>query len=145
MYCKIIGKPVPGYDEDQLEWTFDLVLDTKGVKELLASGAGKQYVRQHKVTGEDYVRFTRKALKKDGTPGKPIQVVDAQGKPWGSDLIGNGSVLNVAYTLNEVGKGKDLRLKPSVLAVQVWDHNKYEPKTGFQVKPIESEEEWDGK
>ena len=139
LYCKIIGAPVPGYDEDSLEWTFDLVLDKDQEKELLASGVSPRYIKDHKTTGERYVRFTRKAIKKDGTKGTPINVIDAQGHPWDDRLIGNGSVLNVAYTNNTVGKGKEARNKPSVLSVQVWDWVKYQPKSQFPTKPVDPE------
>lgn len=138
LYCKIIGAPVPGFDEDSLEWTFDLVLNEDQEKELLANGVSDRYIKNHKSTGERCIRFTRKAVKKDGTKGAPIHVVDAQGHDWDDRLIGNGSVLNVAYTLNTVGKGKDSRLKPSVLSVQVWDYKAYKPKSAFPTKPVEA-------
>ena len=64
-------------------------------------------------------------------------MVDAQGHDWDDRLIGNGSILNVAYTLNTVGKGKDARQKPSVLSVQVWDYQAYKPKSAFPTKPAE--------
>ena len=138
LYCKIIGAPVPGFDEDSLEWTFDLVLNAAQEKELLSTGVAPQYIKNHKTGNERYVRFTRKAIKKDGSKGAPIRVVDAQGHDWDDRLIGNGSVLNVAYTLNTVGKGKETRMKPSVLSVQVWDHKAYKPKSSFPTKPLDA-------
>ena len=137
LYCKIIGAPVPGFDEDSLEWTFDLVLNQEQENQLLESGVSPRYIKDHKTTGQRYIRFTRKAVKKDGSKGTPIRVVDAQGHDWDDRLIGNGSVLNVAYTLNTVGKGKDARNKPSVLSVQVWDWKKYTPKSTFPTKSVE--------
>lgn len=134
LYAKIGGDPVPGYEPAQLEWTTDLVLDDENLDKFLQSGAGKQYVKETK-TGAPFVKFTRKEIKKDGSKGKPIEVVDENNKPWEyGKKIGNDSILNVKYTLNEVGKGKDLRLKPSVLGVQVWTHIPYESGAGFQVK-----------
>lgn len=140
LYAKCVGKPVPGYDPDSLEWTFDLVLNEEQEKEILASGVSPQYIKDHKSNGARYVRFTRKAVKKDGTPGTPIRIIDAQGHPWDDRLIGNGSVLNVAYTINPIGKGKDARNKPQVLSIQVWDWSKYESRGAFPTKPVEASE-----
>ncbi len=143
-FAKIIGKPTRGYGTEpgdgELEWTFDLVLDADGKASYAKSGADKFYLKEK--DGVEYLRFTRKAVKKDGEPAKPIQVVDAQGRDWDqTKLIGNDSVLNCAFALNEaVYKGKK-RMKPSILSVQVWEHVPYRPKTSFPTKPIEEADE----
>lgn len=143
-FCQILGKPRPGYGTEpgngDPEWTFDLVLDEQGKKDFLKSGADKSYIKSR--DGFEYVRFTRKAIKKDGTEAKPINVVNAQGKEWDPKvLIGNDSELNVAFVLNSrTYKGKTI-LKPSVISVQVWDLVKYVPKNSFPVKPEETETE----
>lgn len=142
LYAKIIGDPVPGYEPAQKEWTFDLVLDSENQKKFLDSGASDFYIKETK-NGEPYVRFTRKEIKKDGTKGSPIRVVDDQGAEWDDRLVGNDSTLNVQYTLNEVGKGKEVRLKPSVLAVQVWDLKSYKAPSGFAAKPVDASEKAD--
>jgi hypothetical protein len=142
-YAKILGSAPPGYDNGPAEWTFDLVLDEKGLKDYLASGGDNFYVKTNKETGEQYIRFKRFALKKDGTPSKPILVVGPDGKEWDQKtLIGNDSILNVRFGLNEITHKKDKRLKPSVLAVQVWEHKKYEGK-GFPTKVEPEIEEWE--
>lgn len=134
-WCKILGSAPPGYDNGPNEWTFDLMLDDKGKKDFLASGADPFYLREDKVTGESFVKFSRKAVKQDGTEAKPIRVLDHHGEEWNqSSLIGNGSTLNVQYTLNSIKSKGTQRNKPSVLAVQVWDHQKYVPKSSFPVK-----------
>lgn len=41
-------------------------------------------------------------------------------------MIGNGSVVNVKYALNDVTIGKNRGAKkPGIIAVQVWDWKKY--------------------
>ncbi len=135
-WFKAVGAPVGGYPDGKgpLEWTFDLVLDSENIEKLLATGCAAQYIKENK-DGDKYVRFTRKAVKMDGTPGKAIKIVDSQNKDWDeTKLIGNGSVLNVSFTLNEVGMGKDKRFKPSVLAVQVWELETFTKGTGFTTK-----------
>lgn len=145
-WCKIIGAAPPGYDNGPAEWSFDLILDEEGKKTFLASGADKFYVKNR--DGKDFVRFVRKAVKQDGEAAQPIRVVDHRGQPWdGKTLIGNGSTLNVNFTLNEVKSKGVKRLKPSVLSVQVWDLKKYQGKSEFPVKDEPAaavEAEWDG-
>ena len=134
-WCKVLGAAPPGYDNGPNEWTFDLVLDDKGVKDFLSSGADKFYLREDKTTGESFVKFSRKAVKQDGTEAKPIRVIDHRNDEWNqSELIGNGSTVNVQFTLNEVKSKGQKRMKPSILAMQVWDHQKYKPKSSFPVK-----------
>lgn len=144
MWCKIVGAPVPGYQNGPPEWTFDLVIDKDTQKKLLKIGVAPQYLKDN-ADGETFVRFTRKATKRDGSEGKPIKIVDHKNQDWGTDLIGNGSILNVSFTLNPVGAGTAARLKPSVLAVQVWNLEKYSPKATFKTRedlPSQTEETW---
>jgi hypothetical protein len=144
-YCKILGTAPPGYDNGPAEWTFDLILDKEGVEKFLSSGADKFYVRTNKETGDQFVRFTRKAIKKDGSKGKPFVVEDAYGEEWDqTELIGNGSQLNVRFSLNQITHKGQTRLKPSALAVQVWEHKKFKKTGDFDVKekPVEASEDW---
>lgn len=141
-WAKIIGKPVPGYNDGPAEWTVDLVLDAKAKKELLALGCDKSYIKNKEGIG-DYVRFVRKATKADGSPGKPFSIIDHRGDAWDNRLIGNGSTLNIAYTFNEVGTGKTKKLKPSALSIQVWDYVEYKPKSAFPVRTDAVDETFD--
>lgn len=144
LYAKILGIAPPGYDNGPAEWTFDLVLDEKGIEDYLKSGADKFYIRTNKDSGVQYVRFSRKALKKDGSAAQSISVIGSDGAPWDQKtLIGNDSILRVKFALNEIEHKKVKRLKPSVLAVQVWEHKKYESSGGFKIKAPEAvQEDW---
>lgn len=141
LWAKILGAAPPGYDNGPAEWSIDVVLDEKGQKEFLKSGADKFYLKKTK-DGETFVRFTRKEVKRDGTKAKPISVIAADGSEWNQDRkIGNGSVINVAFTLNTVkSQGKE-RLKPSILQLQVWDLVEYKPATTFPTKPVSFSDE----
>jgi hypothetical protein len=133
-YAKVLGAAPPGYDNGPAEWTVDVVLDEQGKKDFLASGADQFYIKTDK-EGREFVRFTRKAIKKNGEEAKPIQVVGPDGKDWDQKtLIGNGSVLNVKFALNEIEHKKQKRLKPSVLGIQVWEHVPYKAKSDFPIK-----------
>lgn len=141
-YAKILGAAPPGYDNGPEEWTLDLVVDEAGEKQYLASGGSDFYVKVNKDTGEKYVRFSRKAIKRDGSEGKPFTVVGPDGKAWDQKkLVGNDSILNIKFSLNEITHKGAKRLKPSALAIQVWEHIKYEGKGGFPTRPVEPEAE----
>lgn len=146
MYAKVLGVAPPGFDNGPAEWTIDVNLDKDGLEQYKASGADMFYIRTEKKTGDQHVRFTRKAVKKDLSPGKPILVVGPDGKDWDqTKLIGNGSVVNVRFTLNEITHKGSKRLKPSILAIQVWSHTEYKPKSGFDIKEVlegETPSEW---
>lgn len=145
-YAKILGNPVPGYQNGPAEWTVDLILDKDGIKQYKESKGDPFYVKTNKDTGAQYLRFKRHAKKKDGTDGKPILVVGPDGQPWDqSKLIGNGSILNVRFGLNEVPSQGTKRLKPSVIAIQVWEHSPYEGRNEFPTRdvPVVDEENWD--
>jgi hypothetical protein len=116
-WAKVVGKPQPGYNKDELEWSLDVVPDEASVQKLKDLGAG-HYLKE-KNNGLT-ITFKRKALKRDGEPAKPIQIWDHKNNEWDGRLIGNGSTVNVSFTLNET-KTKPKRLKPSILSLQVWD------------------------
>jgi hypothetical protein len=133
-YAKIVGKAPAGYDNGPNEWTFDLVIDEENKKKALANGVDPFYIKSNK-EGQEFIRFSRKEVKQDGTLAKAIEIQDHRGDAWdGKTLIGNGSTLNVQFTLNEVKSKGQKRLKPAVLKVQVWDLVAYKPKGPFAVK-----------
>lgn len=142
-FAKVLGTAPPGYNDGPPEWSVEVVPDEAGLKRLNEQGA-TFYIRD-KANGPT-VQFRRKAIKRDGEPAKPIEVVDHNNKPWDhSKLIGNGSTVNICYTLNEVKDGKGKRLKPSILSLQVWDYIPYTPKSPFAAKAeddVTSTKEW---
>lgn len=128
--------PVKGYPNNTgpEEWTFDLQLDDEGLKQLKALKVADQYIKTNKA-GNEFIRFNRKVLKRDGSKSKPFSIVNHKKEEWEADTkIGNGSILRVQFTLNEVGTGKDKRLKPSALAVQVWKHVPFSNNSAFETR-----------
>lgn len=119
-WVKVI-KPVPTYDKTKTEWTLDLIIDKDAKKYLAGLGlAGK--IKTNK-DGEDFIKFSKKTTKADGSDAKPVEVVGRDGKPWTGGLIGNGSTLNVKFIVGDNNLGGK---KVNHFDVQVWEHVAYE-------------------
>jgi hypothetical protein len=133
-WCKVVGAPVPNkFKPDVPQWAFDLSIDEATEKELLGKGMSKSSLKNKGDDRGTFITFTRDAVKKDGTPGKPFSIVDNKKNPWDNRLIGNGSELNVVVSLNERTYLGKTFLKPSAVSIQVWTLVEY--KSGeFQVK-----------
>lgn len=120
-WAKVLGKPHAGYENAFNEWSIDVYLDDNTVAKLKSEGLGKKI--KDKGNGQ-YITFKRKELKKDGTPNQPIRVVDHHGEEWNPKIkIGNGSIVNVNFAINEFGKNDKAA---NILSLQVWDLVKYE-------------------
>lgn len=146
-WCKIVGAPHKGYDEGEKNkiWSFDLYIDEPTVAKLVDEGVPHQ-IRTDEKTGEKFITFKRKAYKQDGTAAKPIAIKDSKAQDWdGETLIGNGSVLNVKYNVNEWTFGKKKGLRADPLAVQVWELVPYEGGEAFPVNntKVHAAEVWD--
>ena len=131
-YAKIVGKPVPKYQpEDGNEWAFDLAVDANGVAQLKKLGLADKIKTKNDERG-NYIQFRRGEYKGDKiTKNDPIPIVDHRNQAWdGKTLIGNGSTLNVRFSVYPGRKGN----KAFVTAVQVWDHVEYVPKAPFQAR-----------
>lgn len=115
-WAKILGEPHWGFENKFKEWSIDVYLDEATVARLKAEGLGPKI--KNKGNGE-YITFKRKELKQDGTPNQPIRVVDHRGENWDGRKIGNNSVVNVNFAVNEYGKGQK---SANILSLQVWDH-----------------------
>lgn len=126
-WAKIIGAPVWGYESKFKEWSVDVYVDEDTVGRLKAEGLGDKL--KDKGNGP-YMTFKRKELKKDGTPNQPIRIVDHKGEAWDGRKIGNGSVVNVNFAINEFGKNDKAA---NILSLQVWDLVKYEGGDEFPV------------
>jgi len=138
---KILGEPQPGYDKRIREWSFDFGVDKKTEKQLNDLGVG-DYIKTKDghVSKGPFMKFTRREKRADGTDATPISVVGPDGKPWPQDKrIGNGSICNVKIALNEKATGG---LKPSVIALQVWEYVPYEGGDAFPTREAGGEEAW---
>jgi hypothetical protein len=119
-WAKVIGEPSWGFESKFKEWSIDVYIDEETVARLTAEGLKSKI--KDKGNGP-YISFKRKELKTDGTPNQPIRIVDHKGEAWNGSKIGNGSVVNVNFAVNEFGKDQK---SANILSLQVWDHVKYD-------------------
>lgn len=127
-WAKLLGKPTDGYTKGEKEWSADFELDETAKAKYLKEGGSDFYIKSkdNHPLGE-FLAFKRKEVRRDGSPAKPITVVDNKGQPWDPSVkIGNGSVVDVKFALNEVEVGRAKRLKPSLIAVKVVELVPYE-------------------
>jgi len=150
-YAKVLGSPVKGYNEGDLEWSIDVTVDEATRAKLAELGFSDFYIKpavnprtgKEHASGMDYIQFRRNAKRRDGTDAKPIAVVDRAGKPWPQDkLIGNGSVINVILGKKEVKQGRETRNKPTLIRMQVWDYVPYEASGGSEYTDFPIDEDW---
>lgn len=132
-WMKVIG-PARENNFGESKWEFDVVITPETKKELLKLGWPKTKIKSD--PRGDFVQFDRPGIKRDGEASKPFSVLDQYGEPWdGKTLIGNGSDIQVKYTLNERDyKGKKF-LKPGALEICVTELVPYTGGSkGFQFK-----------
>ena len=133
-WAKITGAPVWGYEEKHKEWSIDIYPEADSLERLKAEGLGDKL--KDKGNGQ-YITFKRRELKQDGSPNQPIRVVDHHGEPWNPKVkIGNDSVCNVNFAINEYGKNQK---SANILSLQVWDLVPYE---GSEFPTREDDKSW---
>lgn len=127
-WTKIVGAPRPNkFNPKVPQWSFDLSVDTENQQKLLEKGMKASYLKNKNDERGVFLTFTRDSIKTDGSPGKPFRIVDSKNNPWPDGVeIGNGSDVNVVVTLNEREFRGQKFLKPSAVAVQVWNLVKYD-------------------
>lgn len=145
-WAKVTGEPQPGFTKSILEWSFDLGVTDNVLEACKKEDVTlKQYIKpatnpksgKTHASGMDYIKFIRKAVKADGTPGKPFKVVDNKGRPWPEDKrIGNGSIVNVKFSVQETPQGN---IKPSAIAIQVWELKEFEGDDAFPIAEDDGE------
>lgn len=119
---KILGKPVPNYDRDGFEWTFEIKPDKEGVATLTKLGVAN---RINKGENGDRIQFRQREKRADGSPNRAIEVYDDKKRPWDqTTLIGNGSQADVKFKFVDNGKGRKASLYPQ--GVMVTNHEVYE-------------------
>lgn len=96
-------------------YQIDLIIEDKQV-----AGAKKAGLKVKKTEDGNVVRFRRNEKRRDGTLNKPPVVRDATNQPL-TELVGNGSLVNVQFSIyeydNSFGKGTGADLQ----GVQVLD------------------------
>lgn len=110
-WAKIVGKARkytgnPKFDKGP-EWTMDMTPNAEGKKALLALGLKKKFREPGEKDSrtEDYISFRVTENKANGEKNQPPKITNVRGEPWGSDLIGNGSVADVKIRVVDYGEG----------------------------------------
>lgn len=132
-WCKILGEPVPNFNKDGREWTFEVEPNEAGIQKLLKAGLadrikGAGYNIGTKGQHKDrppFIQLKKTELSKDGNPNTPIRIYDADQNEWDKEtLIGNGSIGDVKLDVRNYGAGKKLGVYP--VAIRVTEHVPYE-------------------
>lgn len=135
-YAKVLGEPALNWNKDGHEWKFDFIpLDNAAAKkELTSLGVGdrlrnlsnKEGVPRY--DGQEYMSFKQNAQRRDGSPNKPIEVVDINGTPWPEDkLLGNDTIADVKFVVIDNGKNRFHGVYPR--SIRILDHVPYQAQT----------------
>lgn len=140
-YAKVLGDPIPNYNKDGKEWKIDLILTDKGsIEEVKAAGIGDRIKRKESywAANEPHLSMKQTELRKDGTPNRPINIVDAKGNPWPQDkLIGNGSIIDLKFVVIDNGPSKFKGVYPR--SIRVLDLVPYEKE---EFAPLSEDDEF---
>jgi hypothetical protein len=132
-----------GFENKHKEWSIDVYLDEETVHRLEVEGLKPKI--KDKGNGP-FITFKRRELKADGSPNQPVRIVDHHGNTlqdsetvYKGPKIGNDSVVNVNFAINEYGKNQK---SANILSLQIWDMIKYDG-DNFPVKEdAETDESW---
>ena len=135
----------PHFDQynEQGIFSIDVTVDAKTKKQLQDLGLGPRIKTKDDERGE-FITIKRKYTRKDGTKNSAPRVVDSKKTPISSDvLIGNGSLVNVAFDTYDYNVGGNQGVGSSLKAVQVTKLVEYSPsenldefseESGYQAK-----------
>lgn len=120
MWAKVLGAPGPGYEPHEREWSIDVEVDEEARTKLQQLGIEDKI--KTKEGREPFITFRRKEMKKDGTPAKPIEVVDSNRQPWDQNvMIGNGSKVAVQFTVDPWEYGRKSGIRVGLIKLMVID------------------------
>jgi hypothetical protein len=126
-WAKVLGDPVPNFDKNGMEWTFDFVPDDEkvamadfkklGVEDRIRTKKNKK-TKEFMYDGKQFISFKQKELKANGDRNEPIRVVDAAGNTWHRDkLIGNETLVDVKFVVVDNGPRKYKGIYPRALRI----------------------------
>lgn len=99
-------------------WSVDITLDEK--TKAIVEKDGLTVKNKGDDRGE-FVTLKRKVMKKDGTKRNGPSVKDSRNQPWGDQLVGNGSQVNVKYQPFEWKYAGKAGMSADLMAIQVVD------------------------
>lgn len=123
-WTKVLGDPVPNYNRDGNEWTFDFTPNEEGERLFKELGIEDKMKNKGDERG-DFIQFRQREKQANGKANFPITVVDARNRPWDPKIvdgkvtnpIGNGSTVEVKFKVVDYGKGKPKGVYPQALRV----------------------------
>lgn len=137
-WAKVLGDPVPNYQKDGREWTFEVVLDDASIVKLTKAGIedrikGRGYnigtKGQHKER-DPFLQLRKPEFAKNGNKNSPIRVYDEDQVAWDQDImIGNDSVVDVKLDVRDYGPGKKQGVYPA--AIRITELVEYEGSAEF--------------
>lgn len=93
------NNPDMGYDGDTPQWTVDIENPTKETKKIWKDEK-LGGMKTRKASGQEYLVLKRKATPfKNGDEKEAPTIVDAHLKPLDPNIVGNGSIANVQYSV----------------------------------------------
>jgi len=119
----------PHYDQYNEKGIFsiDVTVDAKTKKQLQDLGLGPRIKTKDDERGE-FITIKRKYTRRDGTKNSAPRVVDSKRAPVSPDiLIGNGSLVNVAFDTYDYDMKGNKGVGASLKAVQVTKLVEYSP------------------
>lgn len=126
-WAKILGDPVPNYNRDGNEWTFDFTPDEAAVAELRRLGVEHKLKNKGDERG-NFLTLKQRAVRNDGKPSRPITVVDGRNRLWDPEVkIGNMTVGEVKVDVVDYGKSKAPQARYGLypIAIRVLEHKPY--------------------
>lgn len=130
-YWASVQQPNTTYEP---EWAVDICVDDNNRKQFEADGVP---IKNKGDERGDFVHIRQRVARRDGTQNDAPVVMDGQKNPF-TDLIGNGSIVNVMYTPFAWEMNGKSGVTPILKKVQVVNHVAYAAAEDFDVLPTAS-------
>lgn len=143
-WAKVVGAAKPHTGEPKYDkgpkWSVDITPDAKS-RALLEQHGMSEKLRKDKPTAknprkESFVSLTILENRPDGEKNRPPEIIDASGRSWGNDEIGNGSVADILVRAVDYGTTKGLYYKK----MRILKHVPYEGGSDFE--PLSEDDEF---
>lgn len=130
----------PKYDKGP-NWSVDITPDAKSRKIIKAAGIESK-LRQPKEGDsrtESFLTLRILENRPDGKKNLPPKIKDGHGRPWGEDLLGNGTVADVMIKVKDYGSGSEMGTYYQ--AARILEHVPY---GGADFEPLSEDDQYFG-
>lgn len=149
-WCKLLGKARPYTGDPRYDkgpsWSIEINPDEKSRALLKKHGLEEKFKKDKKTKADgspaknprdyDFIRLTVLENRADGTKNNPPEIIDASGRAWGDDEIGNETVADILVRYVDYGTTKGLYYKK----MRVLKHVPYEGGSDFE--PLSEDDEY---